>query len=346
MKLIAFAKSLWTQLSEKQNVSVPFLQLPVQLYDHIATFLAPADIVLLSQTCRSIRVSLFKHPSGAHLSRADYFAYLAGMAHGLPDQWVCDYCMALHPVNKRDTPTAACSPCPCPAESRGPPLHNPCLLRIDHHHVQLALKYTRLQLRKHDPYLQALLEPRLNSRFRTYACSYITHEARYSAYPRIAIGSDGNPRFLLFSTWRYIAGGRDLMLHNLGYQWICPHLEFRGDDYFQHDNDLFRAFRLALHPGGAGKEWRNACSRCTTDFSVMRCGASLYLRVWQDFGPEGSPLDPVWRSQSTRPGLDGVENSEGSGPTLYHEPGSIAKLYCGHRVVVSRKKRTPLLRIV
>ncbi|KAI1485815.1 hypothetical protein F5X96DRAFT_658040 [Biscogniauxia mediterranea] len=32
-------------------------------------------------------------------------------------------------------------------------------IQIDHHHVQLALKYTRLQCRKYNSYLQALIAP-------------------------------------------------------------------------------------------------------------------------------------------------------------------------------------------
>ncbi|KAF2964670.1 hypothetical protein GQX73_g8895 [Xylaria multiplex] len=227
MKLVTFVRSLWKRPREQPNVNIPFLQLPVELLGYIATFLSPADAVLLSQTCRLIRACLTRD---------------------LPEQWVCDYCMALHPINKRDKPTTARRPCSC-------------------------------------------------------------------------------PMFLLLSIWRYFAGGRDLMLQHLGCQQICPHLEFRDNDYFKYNNDLLQTFLLAFQPGYGDVEWRSACPRCATDYSVMLSGRNLYLQVWQDFGPEGSPLDLAWRSQNIRPGLDGVRNSEKVGPTLYHESGSIRELY-------------------
>ncbi|KAI0542079.1 hypothetical protein GGR58DRAFT_497432 [Xylaria digitata] len=332
MKLVTSAKSLWKRPHEQPNVNIPFLQVPPEIIGSIATFLGPADIVLLSQTCRSMRTCLSKQSNATHLSCADYFAYLAGIARELTDQWVCDYCMALHPINKRDKPTTKRRPCSCPvhvirASWRRNRLQNPHHIGIEHHHVQLALKYTRLQQRKYDSYLRALLEPYQKKPFDTQSRGLITHEARYSAYPRIVTGSDGNPRFLLFSIWRYLAGGRDIMLQHLGCQQICPHLQFRDHDYFQYNNDLLQTFLLALHADGGGVEWRSSCSRCATDFSVMLSGRNLYLQVWQDFGPEGSPLDLAWRSQNIRPGLNGVNNSAKAGPTLYHEAGSIRKLY-------------------
>ncbi|KAJ2978018.1 hypothetical protein NUW58_g7628 [Xylaria curta] len=332
MKLIAFAKSLWERPSEKPNADVPFLQLPAKVIHLIAKSLTPADIALLSQTCRSMRESLNKYPNAAALSRADYFAYLAGMARGLPNQWLCDYCMALHPIDKRDKPTTKWRPCSCPnysvlASHRRCRLQNPNI-PFEHHHIQLALKYTRLGQRKYDSYLRALLEPYQEWHFYTMGRRAIDHEAHYFAFPRIVTGGDGNPRYLLFSTCRYLGGGRDMLIQNLGCQDICPHLHFRDDgDYYQYNNNLFRAFQYALEPKYHGHEWEAACPRCATDFSVTRRGRNLYLKVWQDFGPEGSPIDLAWRSQTFRPGLDGIENGPTEGPTLYHEPGSIKKLY-------------------
>ncbi|KAI1191652.1 hypothetical protein F5B17DRAFT_451268 [Nemania serpens] len=335
MKLITSVRSLWRRPLKQPNVNLALLQLPVELLDYIATFVAPADKVLLSQTCRSMRVCLSKYSSTAHLSCAEYFAYLAGIARQEPKQWVCDFSMALHPIKKRDKPTNRLHPCSCPVSILGDSrrrtrLQNPQHIGIEHHHVQLALKYTRLQQRKYDSYLKTLLKPYPKKPFKTLGQGCVTHEARYSAYPRIATGSDGNPRFLLYSVWEYFAGGRNIIVHNLGRQRICPHLQFRGDDrncYSAYKNNLFQTFRWALCPEYAGAEWRNACPRCATDLSVVLCGRTLYLQVWQDFGPEGSPLDLAWRSQNIRAGLDGVDNTETTGPTLYHEPGSVEKLY-------------------
>ncbi|KAI1126098.1 hypothetical protein F5Y10DRAFT_294035 [Nemania abortiva] len=330
MMLVTFAKSLWKQPCEQPSINSPFLQVPAELLSYIATFLAPADAVLLSQTCRSMRARLGKHSNTARLSCADQFAYLAGIARDLPEKWVCDYCLALHPINKRDKPTAERRPCSCPLYSFQKSwlrtrLHNHYHIAIEHHHVQLALKYTRLQQRKYDSYLQDLLKPYQERPFSTMSYTSITHQARYSAYPRIVTGSDGNPKFLLFSVWKYLAGGRDIMFHRLGCQRICPHLKFLDYDYDKYNNSLLHTVRWALHK--SGMEWRNSCARCATDFSAMLCGRNLYLQVWQDLGPEGSPLDLAWRSQNIYPGVDGVTNSAEAGPSLHHKAGSIQKLY-------------------
>ncbi|KAI1192497.1 hypothetical protein F5X97DRAFT_340257 [Nemania serpens] len=307
MKLVAFARSLWQRPREQPNVKIPFLQLPAQLVGRIATFLEPADKLLLAQTCRSIRMYLRMHSSMIYLSRADYFAYLACLARELPKQWVCDYCMALHPIDKYDRPTNQWCPRSCPVYAelgfwcRGR-LRSFYQIRLEHHHVQLALKYTRLQQRKYKSYLRALLQPYAKQPFNTGSSATIAHETRYSTYPRIVAGRDGIPRFLLYSVWKYFAGGRDIVFQNLGDQRICPHLLFRDGNFSEDNNNLSQSFLWALNPENWGFECRNACPRCATDFSVMLRGRNLYLQVWQDLGPEGSPLDLAWRSQTVRGG--------------------------------------------
>ncbi|KAJ8126623.1 hypothetical protein O1611_g7016 [Lasiodiplodia mahajangana] len=333
MALAAYVRSWWKQPHEQPDTSCPLLdQMPVELIDCIADFLAPADKVLLALTCRAMRACLGQHSDAARLSRAEYFTYLAGMARALPEQWVCDYCMTLHPINKYDKPTTLRRPCSCPrydtrALWRRSRVQNGRHIGIEHHHVQLALKYTRLKQQKYDSYLQSLLEPYQNEPFDTLGRGNITHEVRYSAYPRIVTGRDGNPRLLLLSIWKYLAGGRDIMVRNIGRQRICPHLQFFDWDYPSYSNNLLQTFQWALGPGNRGTEWRSVCARCATDFSVMLRDGNLYLQVWQDFGPEGSPLDLTWRSQNVRPGLDGAVNSALTGPTLHHQPGSIEELY-------------------
>ncbi|KAI0104656.1 hypothetical protein GGR51DRAFT_560918 [Nemania sp. FL0031] len=198
MMLVTIARSLWGRPRDEQpNVNVPLLQLPVDLIVDIAKFLAPADKVLLSQTCSSMRDCLAKHSNAnaAHLSRADYFAYLAGIARGLPEKWVCDCCMALHTIDKYDKPTAKWRSSRCPVYSTRPlwrhsRLHDTHHIRIQHHHVQLALKYTRLQQRKYDSYLRDLLAPYQRIPFDTSSRRYITHRD---------FGSEGSPLDL---AWR------------------------------------------------------------------------------------------------------------------------------------------------
>ncbi|KAL7622012.1 hypothetical protein AAE478_007513 [Parahypoxylon ruwenzoriense] len=328
-------RSPWKWLRREQNLGHnldhPFLRLPAELIYLVAEFLTPADLALFSQTCCWLRATFKRHSNAAHFSRTEYLSYLAGCARGLSEQWVCEECMALHPIVKLDTPASIyhMSSCPlgwdtssCDGHLYGTIRTDARLdyrqIRIEHHHVQLALKYTRLQRRKYNSYLQALTAPHHDMRFGPSAA--IPLKTHYSAYPKVVAGDEGNPRFLLLSTWRYHKG-------------LCPHLELnyctsprlRGGPC----HVLESAVEEALEAQSNGQERTGACPRCATDFSVRLTSEYLNLHVWQDFGPEGSPVDLAWKSQSFgfNSDLDGVENWRLTGPTLYHEPGSIMKLY-------------------
>ncbi|RYP23582.1 hypothetical protein DL767_008774 [Monosporascus sp. MG133] len=335
-------RSLWKRPRGEQNLDHPFLQLPPELICLVAEFLTPVHLALFSQTCRSLRATLERYSNAAHLSRTEYFAYLAVRARGLPEQWVCEECMALHPVVKLDTPASIynVSSCPLGRVTSSPYGHRYGKvridtrlgyrqIRIDHRHVQLALKYTRLQRRKYNSYLQALMAPHHDMRFGPSAA--IPLKTHYSAYPKVVAGDDGNLRFLLLSTWRYYKGREDISLRKIGYQIICPHLELNycTSPYLRGGpcHVLEAAVEEVLEARGDGQERTGACPRCATDFSVQLTSEYLNLYAWQDFGPEGSPVDLAWKSQSAGHGLDGVWNWRFTGPTLYHEPGSIRKLY-------------------
>ncbi|RYP19051.1 hypothetical protein DL765_003547 [Monosporascus sp. GIB2] len=326
----------------QQNLDPPLLQLPPELIYLVAEFFTPADIALFSQTCRSLRAIFGRHSNAAHLSRTEYFAYLAGRARELPEQWVCEGCVALHPIVKRDTPASIYHVSSCPlgwvtssltgcryGEIRIDSRLFYGQLRIEHRHVQLALKYTRLQRRKYNSYLRALMAPHHNMRYGPRG--RLPLKTHYSAYPKVVAGDDGNLRFLLLSTWRYHKGLEDISLRNIDYQRICPHLRlshWTSRYLCGHPcHVLEEVVEEALEARGDGQERTGACPRCATDFSVQLTSEYLDLHVWQDFGPECSPVDLAWKSQSADRGLDGVRNCSLMGPTLYHQPGSIRKLY-------------------
>ncbi|KAI1349218.1 hypothetical protein F5Y01DRAFT_327554, partial [Xylaria sp. FL0043] len=202
-------------------------------------------------------------------------------------------------------------------------------IRLEHRHIRLALKYTRLQEQKYDSYLQALLAPHHDMAYSPRGEARL--ETHYSAYPKITTASNGSLRFLLLSTWRYYKGREKISLKKIGYLPICPHVmidPFRiGRRYDDPDNQLEEAIEVSLWTQGNRREHTGACSRCATDFSVQSDAQSLDLCVWQDFGPEGSPGDLAWEIHCDSVGLDGVPNCWDWGHTLYHEPGTIRKLY-------------------
>ncbi|KAI6092330.1 hypothetical protein F4821DRAFT_279598 [Hypoxylon rubiginosum] len=321
-----------------QNQDSRLLQLAPELVNAIADFLKPVDRVLFAQTCRSARAKLFEGPlTACRLSRNEYITYLTAQARALPDKWACEKCMVLHPVVDTDTPTSI-SKSSCPLSH-----HNPTRIGnlswkqipIKHHHIQLALKYTRLQHHGYDYYLKALLKPYYLKG--TGMGTDVPLEIRYSAYPKIIKDDNGNLKFLLASNWRYSKDHKRILLHHLGYHQICPHLEWnycnncskRFCDKSYHDSPchtLYRATETVVEDRCKNQRI-GACPRCPTDYSVQLMPEYLDLWVFQDFGSECSPIDLAWTTHCYNGPWGNSANWRKSGPTLYHEPGSVEKWF-------------------
>ncbi|KAI0411435.1 hypothetical protein F5X98DRAFT_383792 [Xylaria grammica] len=324
--------SLLKRPHSKHNLDSCLLQLPPELILYIADFLSPSDLILFSQTCYPLRAILQKYINTVKLSRTEYLSYLAAHAREDPRKWVCGKCMTLHPVVGLDTPAANLQRSSCPRRSHGEIRYDNRLyygqIRLEHHHIQLALKYTRLQKYKYNSYLRALLAPHYDPNFSPRNNAQL--KTHYSAYPKIATAHNGNLTFLLLSTWRYHKGLGNISFDNIGYLPICPHVmihPFRTWGPHDPSYGLQEALKMVLGAKGDRQEHTGACPRCATDFSVRLNPRFLDLHVWQDFGPEGSPGDLAWETHCDGIGLDGVPNCGDWGHILYHEPGTIRKLY-------------------
>ncbi|KAI1383968.1 uncharacterized protein F4822DRAFT_433918 [Hypoxylon trugodes] len=97
---------------------------------------------------------------------------------------------------------------------------------------------------------------------------------------------------------------------------------FTSSQQWEYPCSLEAAVEKVLKPEKDIRERSGACVHCATNFSVQLTAKHLKIYVWQDFGPEGSPIDIEWRSQ-----VAGRQNSMFIGPTLYHQPGAVRKLY-------------------
>ena len=325
---------------QAQDPSCGLLQLPTDLVLLISQELPPFSRVLLSQICCALR-EVLGHLSVVSLSRDRRLEYLATLARDLPDQWVCEVCVTLHRMNDLDIPTAP-EHMTCPRGwqtwllgAYGIPLtqswQDAGRVRLDHRHIQLALKCIRLQKHCYHSYVQKLLVPYHNDNFA--ACGYPSTQpkplmAEYSVYPRVVLGRDGNLRYLTLSVWKYYRNHQPVSLDALGYFNICPHLFLRPDLPPQphHPLDtLGRAINAALRSRNGAKQ-SGACPRCPTDFSVQASSDRAKLLVWQDLGSEGSPMDLAWRSHV----FDirkAARNFRSMGMTLGHARGSVRTLY-------------------
>ncbi|KAI1093499.1 hypothetical protein F5B19DRAFT_123640 [Rostrohypoxylon terebratum] len=324
----------WGIPRKERRKESPLLQLPVELICRISAELSPTSQLILSQICRPLREILGKDVSLIRFTRQDRCEFLAAIARQLPHRWVCEACIELHGVITADTPETPCVIICLAGRERwrytGYAQRDRLdarLLRIDHRHIQLALKYTRLRYHRYRQYLNKLLAPYINPNFETHPWPYKQANklaVRYSAYPKIVMGNDGNLRFLLLSTWLYEEYGIPLLLSAMGDLKICPHLRlmyglWKGVD---HDIGSLRGIirPFLLHGGIHQSKGYYFCHYCPTDLSITKTPGRLELSAWQDLGPEGSPMDKFWRVHAHL--LTAQEH-----PHLSHEPGSVRDLY-------------------
>ncbi|KAI5860243.1 hypothetical protein GGS23DRAFT_581756 [Durotheca rogersii] len=320
-----------------QNPDCALLQLPVDVILLISQALSSASRALLSQTCCSLRAVLGSH-SAATLERHQRLEYLAGVARDLPERWVCEACVKLHRVVNLDTPKEPQHmSCPLGWDSwRHRAYHyrrhrlDSRLVRLDHRHVQLALKYTRLRDEGHREYLQKLLEPYRDDNFVThiYPCRPGVLAARYLVYPKVVVGADNNLRYMTLSTWLYHTDIEPISPFAVGDLYVCPHLCFLHSLWLKFGpvGRVGAVIHAALETQGASGELFGACPRCHTDFSVRASQDHVELSVWQDLGPEGHPENPAWLSQNNMVRQE-TSNANLEALALAHEPGSVRRLY-------------------
>ena len=340
-QLLPGVSLLWRRRRQKRHShNAGFLQLPMELLIQIFEQLPPPNQVLLAQSCRALQ-GIFGG-SCSQLSREQHLEYLVALARSMPGRWVCEVCVTLHEVVKLDTPNQ--------------PWHMSCLrgwnkwqtdaygflncrvdkrnISIDHRHVQLTLKYTRLQQPRYQTYLQRLLAPYRDVPFSTnmYTPPGLPGmlSVRYSVYPKVAMDASDDLRYLVLSIWSYKQGvdGTSVSLDNMGYLSICPHLRIGPRQPCSWDPPLDRLGIAIAKAFNCGHEVQSMCHRCPTDFSIKATPRQAILQVWQDLGPEDSPTNMIWKAQKYDLREDsGSMNHRLGGITLEHEPGSVRTLY-------------------
>ncbi|PTB47943.1 hypothetical protein M431DRAFT_501653 [Trichoderma harzianum CBS 226.95] len=298
------------------------LELPNELLEAIVTHLPQHGQMLIGQTCRRFQAVAHRNLP-AQKYRPDTsegrLLYLSHRARSLPDRWVCTECIKLHRINVSDTPANSLYT-----------LYKK--FRLSHIHVQLTLKYTRLNKmeQRYEDYLKSLIAP-YHKYLRPNDLDTNKVKRKYSVYPKIV-----NGRYLLHTVWRYYQAKGPISMQSMGYISICPHregpsltgtltefyasrmsLDTQAETNGAVNNDprngldvcIERAFRL-LHT-----EVCSSCIYCTTDFSVRASQKEVVVSVWQDFGGEDTAFSTEWSALVFRLRC------------VYYHFGSIRKLY-------------------
>jgi hypothetical protein len=330
------------RLYRRQRVDCVFLNLPPCLILSISDFLSPVSCTLLSQTCQSLRVILEGKSNTALFSREQYLDYLACLTRDIPQKWVCQVCLTLHHMAESDTPVQPQNiSCPLGWKKWSCVAHGIPSSQFDarskrrmpeHHHVQLALKFSRLRV--YPNYLRHLLQGCLSSPQLHYQTNEkITKllDAQYLMYPKIIKDTDDNLRYLLSSRWSYRRDNPAALVTTLPSSLrVCPHLFFRlgerpwpsGRRFILNDGT-----RPIFHPSESDSVVRGACTSCPTDFTIRLLRERAEIRTWQDLGPECSPESIYWRVHLITDNPTTINTNQNSLPVLRHEPGSIRALW-------------------
>ena len=301
----------------------PLLDLPLDLVYNIIDELKLPEKILLSQTCRLLRYTLHRKCASTMCRATAHkrLEYLAVLGHTLPDHRLCTSCRALHLLNYEDIPAMKSgkinNSCPVPRVLGSRHHMLPCY-SISFHHVQLAIKYTRLK-NFHQEYREKILQT-----FQVKIPRFCSVPLVFSAIPVVVYG-----RFLLMTVFHFYNAVEPTPSSTIfeAPVRICPHL---GTGLYMSNNPLLAAVRLARTESRRGRRGKlYSCDQCPTEFRVFTYDRDVTLRVWQDLGSGISPTDPYWCSH-----IPSVNNSLYRGTKFDYEHGSI---------VDSFYKGTPLL---
>ncbi|KAF6219181.1 hypothetical protein HO133_005006 [Letharia lupina] len=184
---------------------------------------------------------------------------------------------------------------------------------VSFHHVQLALKYSRMK-EKHQDCRTNILQ---NFEIRPVGSPIIK---TFAAKPKVV-----NARFILLATYVLYAGPlRDAAKKDYDkYIVFCPHHHFGLGTGLGHS---FAAILQKAVINAATMPDQHtvlfSCDRCPTDYSVVVQDGEAVLEAWHDLGNGFSVEDPSWQSH-----LWSDQNGLTKGLQFNYEHGSISKMY-------------------
>lgn len=319
----AWGRWLW---SSKTQTSA-FLNLPIDILYSICHQLPLSAKILLSQACRVMWYILRDQCSSEFKSLhwGDRSNTLLELGNFLPDHYYCTMCDNIHPAEYHDIPNMdRCDPIyqsyrtnhPDPYQSRMRAdrlVYLQYEYKVSFTHVQLALKYARMEGKHQDC--------RMNILSKAEVCPQGSTITKYfTAQPKVI-----NGRFILLA--EYVLHAHSLR-NPVGRRWkipvkACPHHWLGiGEGHHYSCAPVLRKFAIAA---GAMQDRQTelfSCDSCPTDYSVGAGNDEVIVKAWYDLGSGLSVEDPSWQSH-----LWTSTNGILVRPKFKYEHGSISKLY-------------------
>lgn len=320
--LQAYGKLLWPLklfVTPAVEQTSAFLDLPIDILCCICDQLPLSAKILLSHTSKAMWYMLRSKCSFQLKAMApeDRFNTLTELGNLLPDNYHCTKCNILHPVEPNDIPNLTNwyrrgHSCRTPSQMNDH-VHPQDSYAVLFHHVQLALKYSRMKEKHQDC--------RTNILQKFEICPAGSHIIKtFAAKPKVV-----NARFILLATYVLYAGAlRDAAKTDYDkYILFCPHHHF---GIGTGPGNFFAAILQKAVINAAIMQDQHtelfSCDRCPTDYSVVVKDDEAVLEAWHDLGNGFSIEDPSWQSH-----LHSYQNGISKRLPFNYEHGSISKMY-------------------
>ncbi|KAL7942426.1 hypothetical protein V8C42DRAFT_347909 [Trichoderma barbatum] len=281
------------QRKYRQQENCFIVKLAEELILLIADYLTLYEKYMFSHSCHIIRwiLSCDCKKELRRLNLSQRFVFLTDIAYDKPDRFVCIRCFKLHIVDIDDDPSRRKPPeCIERSSSVSTGRH-----RLEHHHLQSALKFYQLDL--NPPHLGKLLA--------NYERTYMRGTTSYThiARPRIC-----GQHFVLLQRLKIENAVRRLTQRDLEQSLIiiCPHVALIRS-FWPILEDIVKGLcplkvldavtTIALSV--PGREVRGHCGHCHTDFAVLFfiTERGITFTVWSNYGKYSSPTTPQWATR-------------------------------------------------
>lgn len=285
---------------QRQSSALTIEKLPVEIQQHIASFLAPDSAACLTLCSKSLQ-RVIGQQSWFALRTNDQkkarISFLYMLQKDLREWLLCYHCEKLHPFTLKPVPYS----------------YAPWLYRFEHpcnyldgylhlvpqfgfrfQYAQMIMKLYRLRAPE-NPFLDSLSYAHSFYHWSS-ATKYVSH---YHTSARIA-----NDNLIMKMEYRVLLRRGDgykkisLLCEN-----VCPHWRRTMDDY---NLAIKMRCQMSHEPAQSCPDCAGMvqCQNCSTEFIVafLDCnwsprGQAVYVTAWRNLGPCDTPFDIRWRTQ-------------------------------------------------
>lgn len=286
-----------------------FTRIPLEILYCITDLLPPANLLILSHTCRDLHHNLLRmlQRSRTTITYIEIREYLALFCKSNVEQYVCLVCMTIHGLDSLNLPSQQRRF--CNAQTSLNAVYNSSLLgpfQLDHGHVQLACKLSQVPEDTLTTQQKAFLDGTL-SRFTLTSGTYSPRERTIGNGTAFCTQAKVRGDVLVLKRmWKasFLGVDHEYDVGKLfGDLQLCPHLNTLTDNGEAIYAGQVAWFSGALQPvlQHVPSMYAAKCLGCSTDVAVYSHeDGYVCIITWQVLGGAGSESFPTWEEHLWR----------------------------------------------